>query len=237
MQCTALHYAARFGKPEAVKWLLEHNADVNTIAYNNFTPMHIVTNGAVAMLLIRAGADLNKKDSWKKTPLQRAAEMGYTNVCEAILASGFPVDLGSAIRLGKREIAKQMIRDHPKLATQVEDDADLWANTTPLGIAALEGDKEIVELLLKAGAPINAPTLRPERGNMTPLCNAVWAGHYEVAEMLCKAGANCNVTGGPDETLLDWALRHSNKEMIDLLVKYGAKRSGPERDKQHFLGE
>jgi ankyrin repeat protein len=227
MQCTVLHYSARFGRFEAVKWLLDHKANVNTVAYNNFTPMHVVTNGAVAELLIKAGADLNKRDSWGKTPLQSAAEMGYTNVCEAILASGFPIDLGSALRLGKRDMAKKIIQEHPDVVKQVEEDSDLWANTSPLGIAALNGDKEMVELLLKAGAPINAPTERPNEGILTPLCNAVWANHYEIAEMLCEAGADCNVSGGrQNPRLLDYAKKYSDQKMVDLLVKFGAKESG-----------
>ena len=223
-QCTVLHYAARFGRVEATKWLLEHKADVNTVAYNKFTPMHVVTNGAVATLLIRGGADLNRIDAWGKKPLQSAAEMGYSDVCEAILASGFPIDLGTAIRLGKREIARKMLADHPEIAKHVEPDSDLWANTSPLGIAALKGDKELVELLLKAGAPVNAITDRPEAGDMTPLCNAVWSNHYEIAKLLCEAGADCNVTGGRQfPTLLGFAMKHSDRAMIDLLIKYGAR--------------
>jgi ankyrin repeat protein len=224
--CTALHYAARFGRLEATRWFLANKADVNTVAYNKFTPMHVVTNGAVARILIKAGADLNRKDAWGKTPLQSASEMGYTNVCEAILESGFPLDLGSAIRLGKRDAAMKMLKEKPSLAKQVDEDSDLWANTSPLGIAVLKGDKEMVGILLKAGAPVNAVTERPEVGYMTPLCNAVWSGHYEIAQMLCEAGADCNMTGGKFyPKLLDYALKHSDDKMIALLVKFGATHS------------
>jgi hypothetical protein len=34
--CTPLHHAERFAHTEAVKWLLDHGADVNAIAYNGF---------------------------------------------------------------------------------------------------------------------------------------------------------------------------------------------------------
>lgn len=227
MQCTALHYAARFGRLKAVKWLLDHKADVNTVAYNKFTPMHIVTNGEVATLLIKAGADLNMKDVWNRTPLESAAEEGYTNVCRAILASGFPIDLHSAIWLGEHDIAVQMIKVHPELAR--EDDP--WAGTSPLRIAAEVGDKELVEVLLKAGAPVDGKIEIGAIGETTPLWSAVGKGHYDIVEILCKAGADCNlcrVPGCPEGSLLDFALEHSDKKMIALLVKFGAKSSGSE---------
>src|SRR5262249_23576300 len=71
--CTALHYAARYGLIGTAKWLIEQKADVNTVSYNRFTPMHVVSDATVARLLIKAGANLKAKDAWGKTPLQRAA--------------------------------------------------------------------------------------------------------------------------------------------------------------------
>ena len=225
-QCTALHYAARYGRLETAKWLIDQRADVNTVSYNNFTPMHMVSDGELARLLIKSGADLKAKDSWGKTPLQNADQMDHRDVCEAIIESGVPADLATALWLGKRDLVKKMLKGNPALAKEDAGGSDLWGNTTPLGIAASKGDKEIVELLIKSGAPVNAVTHRPNQGSITALCNAVWANHYEVAEILCKAGADCNMTGGRRyRTLLDYALENSDLEMIDLLVIHGAKPS------------
>jgi ankyrin repeat protein len=235
-QCTALHYAARYGRLKTATWLIEHKADVNTVAYNKFTPMHVVTDGAVATFLIKSGADLKARDAWNKTPLQSAAQMGYTNVCEAILASGSPIDLSSALRLGKRGLVKKMLQEKPSIAKEVEEDSDLWGNTSPLGVAAAQGDKEIVELLLNADAPVNAVTERPNGGPTTALCNAVWARHYEIAEILCKAGADCNMSGGKFyPRLLDYAFDHSDKRTINLLIKHGAKSSANQRSHEWVL--
>jgi ankyrin repeat protein len=79
--------------------------------------------------------------------------------------------------------------------------------------------------LLKAGATVNATTKIPNVGNVSPLCEAVWAGHMEIVESLCKAGADCNVTihGRGFNTLLEWARKNSEKKIVELLVKYGAK--------------
>jgi ankyrin repeat protein len=223
-ECTALHYAARYGRVETAKWLIEQKADVNTVSYNRFTPMHVVTDAGVARLLIKGGANLKAIDAWGKTPLQNAAQMNRKDVCEAILEAGFPIDLTTALWLGKRDVAKNMIKENPAIAKRVDGGSDLWGNTTPLGIAAGQGDKEIVELLLKAGAPVNAATNRPAAGNFTALSNAVLAKQYEIAEILCKAGADCNVSAGKFyPTLLDYAMKHSEPKMVELLKKYGGK--------------
>ena len=60
---------------------------------------------------------------------------------------------------------------------------------TPLHIAAVWGDKYAVELLLDAGAAIDA------LGDMsaTPLYNAVGQGHIEVTELLLNRGANPDI--------------------------------------------
>ena len=221
---TPLHCAAQYGRGEVVRWLLRHKAEVNATAPGGFTPLHLAADGDVARMLIRAGADLKLKNSWGRTPLQYAAQMRRATVCEAILDSGYPADLSSALMLGKRDLAKKIIKREPNQARQADGGSDLWANTLPLGIAAANGDKEMVELLLKAGAPVNGGTELPEVGPMTPLCNAVWGNHLEIAELLCQAGADCNVTGGKSyPRLLDYAVEHGAVEMAELLIKYGGR--------------
>ncbi len=222
--CTPLHCAAQTANVKVVKWLLKHKANVNAAAYDGFTPLHLTTDGEIARLLIRAGADLKRKDNWGKTPLQRAAQLQHKEVSEAILASGFSLDLTSALLLDRRDDAKKIIKRKPAEVKRVEPDADLWGNTSPLGIAAGNGDSEMVALLLQAGAPVNATTDRPGMAAMTPLCNAVWGGHLPAAELLCQAGANCNVTGGKFyPNLLDFAVKHSDPQLVELLIKHGAK--------------
>jgi ankyrin repeat protein len=57
--CTPLHWAAQLGQTDVVRWLLEHKADPNAIAYNNFTPLFLTTNGTIAKLLLKYGSDPN----------------------------------------------------------------------------------------------------------------------------------------------------------------------------------
>ncbi len=231
-RCTPLHLAAGNGQVAVVRWLLAHKAEVNAKAYNGFTPLHLTESAAVARLLLKNGAASGIRDSWGKTPLQHAAQMGHTGVANAILEAGYPIDLASALMMGKRDVAKTIIRERPASVRSAPESSnpwgsmDLWGDTAPLGIAAAQGDTEMVKLLLEAGAPVNSGTYMPNAGGTaTPLYNAVRAGHLEVVDILCKAGADCNVTGGKFyRSLLDYASKHSDKRIVELLVKYGARR-------------
>jgi ankyrin repeat protein len=225
--CTALHYAARYDRVETARWLIAQKADVNTVSYNRFTPMHMVSNASLAELLIKAGADLDRKDAWGNTPLQRAAEENRPAVVDAILASGYKLDLRTAVMLKKRDVVKKMLKDDPKLARQPSKGSGLWGSTTPLGLAASQKDKAIVELLLDAGADVNEGTWMPNAGgNATALTNAVWAGDKEIVKLLLDRGAKTEVVGGKlYPTVLDYAREYSAREIVELLEKAGAKGS------------
>jgi ankyrin repeat protein len=229
--CTALHYAARYGRVETARWLIGQKADVNTVSYNRYTPMHMVSDAKLAELLIKAGADLDRKDAWGNTPLQSAAAENRTAAADAILASGYKLDLRTAIMLKKREAVKKMLKDDPRLARQLSKGWNLWGDTTPLGLAVDQKDKEIVELLLDAGADVNGGTHMPNAGgNATALTNAVWAGDKEVVKLLLDRGAKTDVTGGKFyPRILDYARKHSDREIVELLEKAEAKE--PDRQK------
>jgi ankyrin repeat protein len=57
---------------------------------------------------------------------------------------------------------------------------------TPVHTAALKGHAEVVTILLKAGAEVNAKVLE----NCTPLYYAAENGHAEVVKILLMAGAD-----------------------------------------------
>jgi ankyrin repeat protein len=107
-----LHIVARFGPVEMVDHLIRLKADVNAAAYNGFTPLHVTEAKDIATLLIKAGADLDKRDNWGKAPLQAAAQRGLAPVVEAILESGYPCDLTSAVMLGRSSRGHRPVRSH-----------------------------------------------------------------------------------------------------------------------------
>ena len=94
---------------------------------------------------------------------------------------------------------------------------------TPLIVAADGGCKDIVEILLEAGANIEHQNDQGE----TALIAAAQNGHTEIVQMLLDAGANRKQENADGETALDLTikLRHK-KDLVDLLLENGAEASG-----------
>jgi ankyrin repeat protein len=76
-------------------------------------------------------------------------------------------DFFSAIERGDRATVEKLLQSNPDLAGVARHEG-----ATPLHFAAFHGQREIVELLLSAGADIN---VRDDEYNATP---AGWAIHY-----------------------------------------------------------
>lgn len=95
---------------------------------------------------------------------------------------------------------------------------------TPLHHAALCGKANIIELLLKNGADVNAHNI----SGTTPLKLAVEGDYYDAARLLLENGADVNMPaslmGGAEQTPLDIAYKVKNDLIIGLLEKHGGKR-------------
>lgn len=221
---TPLHEAACYGSADMVKLLLDLGADVNAIAYNDFTPLHVANSADTVKLLVRSGADSSKRDSWGMTPLQAAAESDRVGVADAMIEAGVKLDLVSALRLKKRDAAKKLLQEDPNAARPTERNASLFGNASPLGIAAGQGDLELVQLLVQAGADVNHLTDMPNAGAAaTPLANAVWGGHVAVVRFLLGHNAVTTSAGGKFYgSLFDYAIQNSPLEIVELLLSHGA---------------
>ncbi len=89
---------------------------------------------------------------------------------------------------------------------------------TPLHTAIQNRRQALIEPLIAKGADINATNNRGQ----TPLMAAIYIGQKDAVELLIAKGADVNVMAGGDNAL-SLAKKRRNTEIVDLLVKHGAK--------------
>ncbi|MHC4508711.1 MAG: ankyrin repeat domain-containing protein [Planctomycetota bacterium] len=132
-------------------------------------------------LLIAKGADVNAKNSDGDTPLVWAAKSADIELVRLLVASGAEVRVtGKGIDTpwyswtGKGRPVIPM----GLLARRAGGRASAAAGTTPLHLAAKQGDKNVAEFLIAQGADVNAKN----QVDATPLGFAV-GGHRDIKEL------------------------------------------------------
>jgi len=92
------------------------------------------------------------------------------------------------------------------------------AGKTPLHWAARNGELEVVKLLVRFSAEINAKNERAE----TPLHLASYGGHMSVVDLLCREGADIDAATTTGESALYLAAGRGATSVVQLLLSHGA---------------
>ncbi|MCX5674731.1 MAG: ankyrin repeat domain-containing protein [Planctomycetota bacterium] len=219
---TALLWAARNGREDIVRLLLDKGAKINQGAFAFKTPLAYAKeagHAAVADLLSARGATMQDYESKaffavfggdraqmeamraEGVNVSALAPHGYPLIC--IAAQGGHVDMAEFLIAQGADVNAS----HPQLGY------------TPLHQAAQEGKAGMARFLLSKGAKINAT----DKADATPLHTAAWWGRADVAEVLIAGGANASAVDRKGQTPLAVALERKNNEVVELLRKAGAK--------------
>jgi len=189
-------------------------------------------------LLLDKGADINKRwggyrfGFWNPTPLMLAAREGRTNTVKLLLDRGAQVNLSSdlggwkaltlAAGAGHNEIVKALL---DKGASVNETNGN---GLTPLIFAAGSGQREAVKILLARGADVNAKNL----DGVTALSNAAHNGCNDIVKVLADSGADIDAalialeSGAISSKDPSTALKY--KQGIKTVEKYAKKQEpGP----------
>jgi ankyrin repeat protein len=121
--------------------------------------------------------------------------------------------LNHAIFDGDTESVRNIIAQDKKLV-----DVRFTGSFTPLLIAVQENEREIVELLLGAGANVNAKN----KDGQTSLIMAASKGHIKIAEILIANGAKVNIKNNNGWTALMIAASYKHPKIAELLIMKGA---------------
>jgi ankyrin repeat protein len=178
--------------------------------------------------LITAGADINSRDGYERTPLHVATYFRRHDVITVLAKSG--ADLGAKERDAYDAVTIAAVADD--VATlRVLIDAGASAklvtskhNGTALIAAAHLGHDEVVKLLIKAGAPLN----HVNSLGWTAIIESIVLGkggprHTETLRALVQAGANVNLPDreGMSPRMLAWARGYW--DMVRILENAGGR--------------
>jgi ankyrin repeat protein len=240
---TPLLYAARDGRLESARLLLDAGAAIEHADANGITPLLAAIGNnhpAVARLLIERGANVNVVDWYGRTPLWTAVEvrnMDFDNNSFANNVDRAPLlqliqlllDKGAAVNARTKEsppIRRQWL---PTTGTLEWVD---FTGQTPFIRAALAGDVTVMKLLLARGADPKIPTY----GGTTALMAAAgvnWVvdqtadegpkALLEAVQLCVDLGLDVNAVNSMGLTAAHGAANRGSDEIIRFLASKGAR--------------
>jgi len=206
MHSNALHYAATGGYSEIASLLLDHGADINERSRASGTALECaIRSHAFSMIdmLLKQGANVNgPPEPLTNTPLQLAARMDDLELVQRLLQLGADANAPAP---------KWLIHwPHSSSRSRCPYQHDV---NNALQWAAENGNNQICQALLDAGADVNAsPGVvscdlygPSEKMGLTAVAAAVKSGDCELVELFLRLGADVNDEEG-SQTALELAL-------------------------------
>jgi ankyrin repeat protein len=240
---TALHYAARDGRTEAGKVLLDSGAQLEALNPDGISPLLMAISNnhmETAKMLIERGANLNVQDWYGRTPIWSAVEVRNMDIDNSQFKNG--VDREPVLEVIKLLLEKganpnprskeaMPIRQFMLPTTGSLEWVD-YTGQTPFLYAARAGDVTVMRLLLKHGADPKISTFQ----GTTPLMAAAginwtvlqtydegFASQLEAVKLCYELGLDVNAANSMGLTALHGAANRGSDEVIKFLVEKGAK--------------
>ena len=239
---TPLLFAARDGRLDAARLLVESGAGLNTPDPNGLTPLLMaITNNQlpVAQFLLEQGADVKAVDWYGRNPLWSAVEMRNLDLRSGATENG--VDRAAALRLITALIDKgadvnARVKEFPPARRYMLPLGSLeWVDFTGQTAfirAAQSGDVPLMKLLLARGADPRITTFNGTNALMAA-AGVNWVigqtysespGSYLDAVTLClELGFDVNAVNQMGLAAVHGAANRGSDDIIELLASRGAR--------------
>jgi ankyrin repeat protein len=233
---TGLHWAARGGHVELVKFYLDIGMDVNAVDDRNASPLHWINKGEgspeAAQVLLDHGVDMEIRDCDGDTAIVWALHARHVPLVRLLIDSGAnlkTLDLRGRTLLDTifhelflLDTASNITSTLVKILLDGGFDTSIYHRRHPrytaLYLAAKHNDIYSIELMLDAGLDVNSLGYM----NTTALHSAAVYGHEGVASLLLSRGANPELSTMSGERPLDSAIRGGYFGVVKVLLDAGA---------------
>jgi ankyrin len=247
---TPLLYAARDGRLESARLLLDAGAEIERADANGITPLlaSIANNHPdVARLLVDRGANVNAVDWYGRTPLWTAVEVRnmdfdnntfVNNVDRAPLLALLDLLLEKGANPNARTKESPPIRRQMLTATGTLEWVD-FTGQTPFIRAALAGDVTVMKRLLAKGADPTITTF----GGTTALMAAAgvnWvvdqtadegaAALLDAVKLCVELGLDVNAVNSMGLTAVHGAANRGSDDIIRFLASQGARLDAKDKE-------
>lgn len=156
-KCTPLHYAVSAATPRIVELLILSGADVHSTDNGDNSPLHYAARHTDDLesvkILIRAGAQVDRKNAPGNTPFAGAAMMNRVTIGKYLLKCG--ADRYSTNKYGDTPLRETIHHNRHKFLRMLLEDETRCDDINTRGSSllhalALEGDTKTVRILMAA---------------------------------------------------------------------------------------
>ena len=246
---TALLYASREGRVEAVRMLLAAGADREVGDANDIRPLVMaLTNNQlpVARLLLEAGSDVNAADWFGRAPLWSAIDVRNQEVNDGAQDNG--IDRKAALDIIDALLDRGA---HPNARIQqvtpvrfhvLTLGAFTWVDftgETPFIRAAISGDVTVMKRLLAKGADPHLSTLQGTSALMAAagmnwVVSQTWTESpeqlLEAVKLCVELGLDVNQKNSMGLQAIHGAANRGSNDIIRFLAANGAELETPDRE-------